>query len=100
MFIAILDFSTSAADRPAALAQLDAARPAVVEMTGCVSFRVYASRLAPTDVTVVHEWEDGDAFDRYLGSDAFARSGAVLRPLMTAAPVSRRFTAELLEIVV
>lgn len=100
MFIAILDFSTSAADRPAALAQLDAERPEVVAMPGCVAFRVYASRTTPTVVTVVHEWEQEDAFGAYTASDAFARSGVVLRPLMTAPPVSRRYRADLLETVV
>jgi quinol monooxygenase YgiN len=99
MFIAILDFQTSPADRPAALAQLEAERDEVRAMPGNVAFRVYASREDDTTVTVVHEWRDRAAFAPYLDSDCFARSGQVLRPLMTAAPISRRFTAELLETV-
>lgn len=99
MFIAILDFSTSADDRSAALAQLDAERPQIVDMPGCVAFRVYASRITLTDVTVVHEWEHEDAFAGYLASEAFARSSAGLRPLMTAPPLSRRFRADLLQTV-
>lgn len=43
MFIAILDFSTAEADRPAALAQLGAERFAVRAMPGCVDFRAFAS---------------------------------------------------------
>ncbi|WP_433041548.1 putative quinol monooxygenase [Dactylosporangium sp. CS-033363] len=99
MFIAILDFQTSPADRPAALAQLEAERDEVRAMPGNVAFRVYASREDDTTVTVVHEWQDRASFAPYLDSDCFARSGQVLRPLMTAAPVSRRFSAELLETV-
>ncbi len=44
MFIAIADFSTAAADRPAALAQLDGERGRVRAMPGNLTFRVYASR--------------------------------------------------------
>lgn len=99
MFIAILDFETTAADRPAALAQLDAEYAEVRAMPGNLAFRVYASRSQDTAVTVVHEWDGEESFAGYLGSDSFARSGDVLRPLMTAAPVSRRFHAELLETV-
>ena len=99
MLIAILDFSTAAASRPAALAQLDGEHDEVRAMPGNVAFRVYASREDETRVTVVHEWADEASFAGYLASDSFARSGAVLRPLMTGAPVSRRFHADLLETV-
>jgi quinol monooxygenase YgiN len=99
VLIAILDFSTDAADRPAALDQLEAERDQVEAMQGNVAFRVYASREDQTGVTVVHEWDDEASFGGYLGSDSFARSGEILRPLMTGAPVSRRFHAELLETV-
>jgi quinol monooxygenase YgiN len=99
VLIAILDFSTAATDRPRALAQLDGERDEVRAMPGNRAFRVYASREDETRVTVVHEWDDEPSFARYLGSDSFARSGTVLRPLMTGAPVSRRFRAELLETV-
>ncbi|WP_433303411.1 putative quinol monooxygenase [Actinoplanes sp. CA-030573] len=94
MFIAILDFSTSAADRPAALAQLDREREQVRDMPGNIAFRVYADREDDTRVTLVHEWQDEESFAGYLGSPSFARSGEVLRPLMVDAPVSRRFRAE------
>ena len=99
MLIAVLDFDTLATDRAAALAQLDRERDEVRAMPGNVAFRVYASREDASRVTVVHEWDDEVAFGRYLGSDSFARSGAVLRPMMIAPPVSRRFRAELWETV-
>jgi quinol monooxygenase YgiN len=99
LLIAILDFSTAASSRPAALAQLDRERDEIREMPGNVAFRVYASREDETLITVVHEWEDETSFADYLESDSFARSGQVLRPIMTGAPVSRRFHAELLETV-
>jgi quinol monooxygenase YgiN len=99
VLIAILDFSTAATDRAAALAQLDAERGEVRAMPGNLAFRVYASREDETRVTVVHEWDGEASFVSYLGSDSFARSGQVLRPIMTGAPVSRRFRAELLETV-
>jgi quinol monooxygenase YgiN len=99
VFIAILDFSTAATDRPAALAQLDAESDEVRSMPGNLAFRVYASREDATRIAVIHEWEDEASFTRYTESDSFARSGAVLRPIMAGTPVSRRFRAQLLETV-
>ncbi|GAA3455614.1 putative quinol monooxygenase [Dactylosporangium matsuzakiense] len=99
MLIAIVDFDVAAADRAAALAQLDAERAEVSAMPGNISFRVYAGRDSDTALTILHEWQDAASFAGYQASDSFARSGAVLRPLMTGAPVSRRFHADLFETV-
>lgn len=99
MLIAVLDLHTAAADRPAALAQLDREREEIRAMPGNLDFRVYAARHADGDVTVIHEWEDEPSFAAYLASPSFERSGAVLRPLMSEPPVSRRFRASLLETV-
>jgi quinol monooxygenase YgiN len=99
VLIAIVEFSTAATDRTAALAQLDAESGEVRAMPGNLAFRVYVSREDETRITIVHEWDGEASFAGYLGSDSFARSGEVLRPIMTGAPVSRRFRAELLETV-
>lgn len=98
-FIAILDFATAATERQAAIAQLEREQPAVSAMPGCIAFRVFSSRQNDTDITVVHEWIDQASFDDYLTSDAFARSGELLRPMMTRTPSSRRFRVELVETV-
>lgn len=95
--ITILDLRTAPDDRPTAVAQLEAERPIVRAMPGCIDFRVYRSTEHDTDVTVVHEWTDEASFAAYLDSDAFARSGVVLRPLLATPPVSRRFRVDLLE---
>lgn len=99
MLIAVLDLHTAPADRRLALAQLDAERDEIRAMPGNLDFRVYAARHDEEGVTVIHEWADEPSFAAYLSSAAFARSGAVLRPLMTAPPRSRRFRAELFETV-
>ena len=99
MLIAVLDLCTAAADRAVALAQLDSEREEIRAMPGSLDFRVYAARDDEEAVAVIHEWADEQSFAAYLSSEAFARSGAVLRPLMTAPPVSRRFHAALLETV-
>lgn len=99
MLIAILDLRTDPADRPAALAQLRGEHDEIRAMPGNLDFRVYAAADDQGALAVVHEWADEASFAQYLASDAFARSGAVLRPLVTAPPVSRRFLAELVETV-
>jgi quinol monooxygenase YgiN len=99
MFIAVLDLYTTAPDRAAALAQLEAEREEVRAMPGNLDFRVYAARDNEEGVAVIHEWADQPSFTAYLASDSFQRSGAVIRPLMSAPSVSRRFEASLLETV-
>jgi quinol monooxygenase YgiN len=99
MLIAVLDLRTTAIDRPLVLAQLDSEHDEIRAMPGNVDFRVYAARDDEESVTVLHEWADEPSFAAYLSSDAFARSGSVVRPLVTAPPVSRRFRAALLETV-
>jgi quinol monooxygenase YgiN len=99
MLIALLDIHTTSDDRSAALAQLDLEREEIRAMPGNLDFRVYAARDNEEDVLVIHEWADQASFAAYTASDSFARSGAVLRPLMAAPPVSRRFHASLLETV-
>jgi quinol monooxygenase YgiN len=99
LFIAVLDLRTTSADRPAALAQLDSERAEIRAMPGNLDFRVYAARDDEEAVVVIHEWVDEPSFAGYLASDAFARSGAAIRPLVTSPPVSRRFHADLLETV-
>jgi quinol monooxygenase YgiN len=99
MLIAVLDLRTTASDRTAALSQLDSEHDEIRAMPGNLDFRVYAARDDQEAVTVLHEWADEESFAAYLSSDAFARSGAVLRPMVTQPPVSRRFRAVLLETV-
>ncbi len=99
MLIALLDLRTAPADRDVALSQLDSEREEIRAMPGNLDFRVYAARDNEEAVTVVHEWADEPSFAAYLASGSFARSGDVLRPLVTAPPVSRRFRAALLETV-
>ena len=99
MLIALLDLRTTKADRPLALAQLDSEKDEIRAMPGNLDFRVYAARDDEEAVVVIHEWADESSFAGYLSSDAFTRSGAVLGPMVTAAPVSRRFRAALLETV-
>jgi quinol monooxygenase YgiN len=99
MLIAVLDFRTAAAARPVALAHLDREKGEIRAMPGNLDFRVYAARDDEEATVVIHEWVDESSFADYLASDVFARSGAVLRPLMTTPPVSRRFHADLLETV-
>ncbi|MCU1359780.1 MAG: putative antibiotic biosynthesis monooxygenase, partial [Ilumatobacteraceae bacterium] len=69
-FLAILDFSTAATDRHAAIAQLEREQPVVTAMPGCIGFRVFASRQSDCGITVLHEWIDQASFEVYLASDA------------------------------
>lgn len=99
MFIAILDLRTAEADRPAVQGRLEAEQPSIQSMPGCVDMRVFPSPRHGTELTVLHEWEDEASFQIYLTSESFQRSGELIRPLLSEPPISRRFTAELVETV-
>ena len=99
MLIAVLDLYTNPSDRALVLTQLDGERDEIRAMSGNLDFRVYAARDDQRAVTVLHEWADESSFAAYLASEAFARSGAVIRPMLSRPSVSRRFRAALLETV-
>lgn len=92
-------FKVRAEERSAALEALVAGAAAVRAMPGCRTFLPF---LDPTDaeaIGVMHEWETDADFAAYVASPIFVANAAVLRPLMTAPPVSRRFDATLAETV-
>lgn len=97
MFIAIVDLTVSPADRAAALTALADLEPVVRAMPGCRSLRHVVAPDDPGTITVLHEWEDQDRFRAYASSATFAQVSAILRPIAAGPPVSRRFTAELVE---
>lgn len=96
MFIAIVDFGTTATNRPTAFARLDAERAEIRAMPGNLAFRYFQSQEDENQITILHEWEDEASFTGYLASASFARFGETIRPIILGKPVSRRFRAELL----
>lgn len=97
MFIAHVYFPVAAADRSNALQTLIAEAAVVRAMNGCNAFIPFADPTNDDSLGIVHEWESEAHFRAYLASECFAHSGRILRPLMTGAPVSRRFDATLRE---
>ena len=97
MFIAIVDFRTAPTDREAALAVLEGETPAVRAMSGNRTFRPHVDPTDPALLGVLHEWDREENFAAYIASPSFVRSGQRLRPMMTDAPSSRRYRAELAE---
>lgn len=97
MFIVHVDFDVAPQDRPHALALLRMEVEDVRALPGCRSFAPYPDPANPSRISIVHEWETTEAFAAYAASEAFARSGEELRPLMIAPPSSRRFDATLIE---
>ncbi len=93
MFIAHVQFSVASPNRQQALDTLKAEIPVVRAMPGCKLFLPFADAIGEGGLGVIHEWDAAEDFAAYVASTAFATLGQVLRPLMTAAPVSRRFNA-------
>jgi quinol monooxygenase YgiN len=99
MLIAHVHFTVAPAERQRALAALLAEVPTVRAMRGCLAFHPFLDPSDPAGLGIVHEWADEASFGGYVASAGFAEVGKVLRPMMTAAPVSKRFDARLLETV-
>ena len=99
MFIAHVHIAVAPDDRQAAVDTLLAVAPTVRAMRGCRTYLPFLDASDPCRLGVLHEWETQDAFTAYAASPGFADAGRVLRPIMTEAPVSRRFEADLLAVV-
>lgn len=99
MLIAHLRFTVSPEDRLKALDALMQGARVVRAMKGCVAFYPFYDPEDDSVLGVVHEWESEADFSAYGSSDAFKAFGAVLRPMMIGAPVSRRFRADLIEVI-
>lgn len=91
MYIALVDFPhrDPATVLPAVLQTL----PGVRAMSGCLGFRLLTDSETPDRLVLLHRWQDKAAFETYLASEHFASLGALLRPGMTAPPVSLRLEA-------
>lgn len=99
MLIAHVHFTVAAADRDAALEILLGEVQSVRAMTGCLAYLPFADPTNDTGLGVLHEWDSHEDFAAYATSPYFANIGQLLRPMMTAAPVSHRFDATPIETV-
>lgn len=97
MLIAHVTFSVSPENRTLAIDTLKQEVEIVRAMQGCVAFVPFLDPTNTQDVGVMHEWENADDFAAYIASDSFATIGKVLRPVMVAPPVSKRFDATLID---
>jgi len=99
MFIAHVMFHVAPAARQRAFDVLMNEISAVRAMEGC---RLFVPFLHPDDsscIGIIHEWDSAAAMTTYTASAGFAAVGQTLRPMMTSAPISKRFDAQLLETV-
>lgn len=99
MIIAHVTFSVAAEKRQEALDVLVSEIAGVRAMHGCLAFVPFVDPSDEISLGVLHEWETAADFAAYGSSSGFAEVGKALRPMMTGAPISRRFDATLLETV-
>lgn len=97
MLITIAEFQVATKDRDAALSVLLDETPTVRALSGCQNFRAFADPNLPSQICILHEWDSIAEFGEYLNSSGFAKTGALLSPMMTEAPTSRRFNAKIIE---
>jgi quinol monooxygenase YgiN len=99
MRIAHVTFTVAPENQNKALNALLAEVPVVRQMKGCLAFIPFVDPTVAGGLGVVHEWESDDAFAVYINSPGFKAVNDILRPLMTGAPVSRRFEVNMLDTV-
>ena len=95
MRLAHVTFTVAPDAVPTALGTLLNETATVRRMKGCRAFTPFADPTISGGVGVLHEWDTAQDFAAYLTSPGFALVNATLRPMMTTAPVSRRFDADL-----
>lgn len=99
MLIAHLRFTVAPKNRQNALEALIASAPEVRAMKGCIAFVPFVDQTDDTALGVLHEWEAEEDFAAYTSSERFKSFGVAIRPIMTSSPVSRRFSAELIDVI-
>ncbi|PHQ98237.1 MAG: antibiotic biosynthesis monooxygenase [Marinosulfonomonas sp.] len=97
MLIAIVEFQVAAKDHTAAFSVLLGETPTVRALPGCQNFRAFPDPNNLEQICILHEWDSEAEFSKYLNSPGFAKADALLRPIMTRAPTSRRFNAKIIE---
>ncbi len=93
MFIARVSFSIP----PAHAADFRNAAATVAEtmlsMPGCSLAQFYRTLGSDGDVTLYQEWRSPEDFQAYAESSAFAENGRRLKPFISSAPQTARFSA-------
>lgn len=97
MLIAHVRFPVAPEHRQTVLDAFRADLAGVRAMSGCRAFFPFFDIADDAMFGIVHEWDSEEDFQAYTASGAFAAFGRRVRPLMTGAPDSRRFLAELIE---
>lgn len=97
MLIVIVDVDVIPNKVTETVAALEKDRAAALVMQGCRAFRSCARNGHPDKIVLVEEWEDAASFEAYKSSPAFAAAMATIKPVMAGPPVSRAFTATLVE---
>lgn len=91
LVIAIVDLTTTPADRGRALDLLRAQAARVEAMDGNRAFAAYFDPEREGVIRIMHEWDGVEALTGYLESTTFAELAKELRPMGLTPPVSRRF---------
>ncbi len=99
MFIAHLHFTVAPESRDTVLEAFAGRADAVRAMKGCLAYRPFVDPADDTVIGVLHEWESEEDFAAYSSSEHFNALAAILRPMMQGKPVSRRFRAELVDVI-
>ncbi|GLQ57229.1 putative quinol monooxygenase [Devosia nitrariae] len=99
MLVVHLRFTVAPETRQQTLETLVAGAPVVRAMPGCIAYIPFSDPTDDTAVGILQEWEAGEDLAAYTASETFRSFGAALRPMMTAKPVSKRFSAELIEVI-
>ncbi len=92
-----VNFTVAPADRPAAITCLRDEAPQMRAMPGNRSVRVLTDPNDNGSITLLHQWDNLVGLDAYRKGPLFAAIGGTLRPMMTGAPSTKVYEAQLLD---
>lgn len=85
MILITVEVCFSDANVDEAISKFEAQSGTVRAMNGCEGYSLYRN---DTAVVIVQKWQNNKYFDAYRESEAFAKLGNALKPLMKKAPVT------------
>lgn len=91
-----VDFKVREAHQSRALALLDHEIPKLHALPGNILCRILVDPKDESAITLQHQWADLASLDAHRCGPVMAKLGTALRPMMTGAPSTRVYEAELI----
>ena len=96
MTTVLVTLKTDPAERPALAREVTRLAERARALPGNAGFSVLTDADDPTALVIAQDWQSNSEFEAYKAGPVFADLGALLRPALTAPPMTRQFGTEVM----